>query len=92
MLAPVNGPKTIADIATHPPIATAASSPTARESVATEEITNIKIKVIENSIRHKLLTLTVSTGCVSPKVVVGSLTILDNKNAPAMHPSDWARI
>ena len=88
--APVSGPKTIADIATQPPIATAANSPTARESVATAEITNIKMNVNANSMMNKVVVSTVSADCVKPRVALGSFTTIDKVKAPAMHPKHCA--
>ena len=45
MEAPAMGPAKVAASATYPPIAIAAACPTARTSVATAEITNIKNRV-----------------------------------------------
>jgi hypothetical protein len=85
--APVIGPPNIASSPTVPPIAIAAASPTARVSVATLMITNIKKKVRISS--HRNACPCEPDGSVPP-TLAWSPSDARRSAAAAMAPATWA--
>ena len=88
MDAPVTGPPNSASSATVPPIAIAAAAPTARVSVATAMITNIRKAVRTSSYVKAAAVPTVGT--VAPSAAGVPLHVMRSSAAPTIAPMSCA--
>ena len=88
MLAPVTGPPNSASSATVPPMASAASWLTARVSVATARITNIRKAVRTTSTGSACPALPV--GVVAPRRADVAQPTARRTSAATQAPSSWA--